>query len=200
MEPAIQKNNIYTTFTVSQLPNKISKERSYNMDGKQRREKLIQILQMQTEPISGTQLSKQLGVSRQIIVQDIALIRAEQHSILSTTKGYLMVTPKQSYVSRYFKVKHKKEEIEDELITIIHYGGKIKNVMIEHPTYGKIITDLFLATEEQVKEFIAKINAEHTVPLYELTKGVHSHKVEAESEEILEKIEQALKEKKYLIK
>lgn len=169
------------------------------MDGKQRREKLIQILQMQTEPISGTQLSKQLGVSRQIIVQDIALIRAEQHSILSTTKGYLMVEQKKSYVSRYFKTKHKKEEIKDELITMIHYGGRVKNVRVEHPTYGTIVTDLFLATEEQVEEFIEKINLEHTIPLYELTEGVHSHKVEAESEEILEKIGQALKEKNYMV-
>lgn len=168
------------------------------MSGRERREKLVNILKMRTEPVSGTELARSLGVSRQIIVQDIALARAENYEILSTTKGYILYEPKSRKLSRNFCVKHTTEQIGDELMTIVIHGGNIRNVVVCHPIYGKIATDLIISTARDVEEFVKKVQAGNK-PLKELTDDVHYHLVEAESEEILNEIEEALKEKNYLI-
>ena len=71
------------------------------MEGKDRRERLIALLQQADTPISGTELAKQLGVSRQVIVQDVALLRAENCEILSTNKGYLLYQPVSSTINSF---------------------------------------------------------------------------------------------------
>ena len=45
-------------------------------EGEERREHIIQLLTQTKKPISGTELARQMKVSRQVIVQDIALLRA----------------------------------------------------------------------------------------------------------------------------
>lgn len=169
------------------------------MEGKERRDKIIEILKLNKEPISGSEIAKQLGVSRQVIVQDIALLRAVNKNILSTTKGYILYYQEKEKVNRCFLVKHTTDEIEDELCTIVDFGGKILDVIVSHEIYGQITTDLIISTRQDVYEFVEKIKTKKTVPLKELADGVHLHTVEADSEEILDRIEQALAEKKYLL-
>jgi transcriptional regulator of NAD metabolism len=169
------------------------------MEGKERRDKIIEILKTNKEPISGSEIAKQLGVSRQVIVQDIALLRAVNKNILSTTKGYILYYQEKEKVNRCFLLKHTTDEIEDELCTIVDFGGKILDVIVSHEIYGQITTDLIISTRQDVYEFVDKIKTKKTVPLKELADGVHLHTVEADSEEILDRIEQALAEKKYLI-
>ena len=60
------------------------------IEGDIRREKIIEIMSNQKEPVSGSDLAKKFGVSRQVIVQDIALLRATNKNILSTNKGYFL--------------------------------------------------------------------------------------------------------------
>lgn len=168
------------------------------MDGQERREKLIEILKESHIPISGTELSKYLGVSRQVIVQDIALLRAVNKNILSTTKGYLLYYQEKQKVNRCFMVKHTTEQIEDELCTIVDNGGKILDVIVSHEIYGEITTDLIITTRQDVYDFVEKVKTKNTVPLKELTAGIHLHTVEADSEEILDRIETALEKKYYL--
>ncbi|MDF2544691.1 MAG: hypothetical protein K0S47_4409 [Herbinix sp.] len=171
------------------------------MEGVKRRENLIKILKNQTEPISGTDLSKQLGVSRQIIVQDIALLRAsDQINILSTTKGYLLYQNDQQKARRTFQVKHATDQIEDELCTIVDRGGKILDVLVKHEIYGEITTELIIRNRQDVYDFVKKVSEKKIVPLKELTDGIHRHTVEADTDEVLDKIEAALKEKNYLLK
>ena len=62
------------------------------MEGDERRKKIIEILHGRKMPVSGTELAAELGVSRQVIVQDIALLRATDKNILSTNKGYIFLT------------------------------------------------------------------------------------------------------------
>lgn len=170
------------------------------MEGVERREKLIAILKnSKDEPISGTELAKQLGVSRQVIVQDIALLRAVNKNILSTTKGYLLYYQEAEKVNRCFMVKHTTDQIEDELCAIVDHGGKVLDVIVIHHIYGEIRTDLILSNRKDVYDFVKKVNDKQTVPLKELTDGTHLHTVEADSEEILDNIEQALREKGYLV-
>lgn len=169
------------------------------MEGTERREQLVKLLIESQYAISGSQLSKLLGVSRQVIVQDIALLRASNLEIVSTTKGYVISKQNPSVVRRTFYVKHENSQIEDELCTIVDNGGKVLDVQVAHPIYGAITTGLVVANRADVYEFVKQVNLKKTTPLKELTNGEHSHTVEASSEEILDRIEKALKEKKYLI-
>ena len=170
------------------------------MEGVERREKLIDILKnRKDQPISGTELAKQLGVSRQVIVQDIALLRAVNKNILSTTKGYLLYYQEARKVNRCFMVKHSTDQIEDELCTIVDHGGKVLDVIVMHDIYGEIRTDLIISSRKDVYDFVKKVNDKQTVPLKELTDGMHLHTVEADSEDILDDIERDLIEKGCLV-
>lgn len=169
------------------------------MEGQKRRERIINILNSNKDPISGGSLAKLLGVSRQVIVQDIALLRVVNKNILSTTKGYILYYQDKQKVNRCFLVKHATEQIEDELCSIVDNGGKVLDVIISHEIYGEIATDLIIATRQDVQDFVKKIKTKNTVPLKELTDGIHLHTVEADSEQILDQIEKVLSSKKYLI-
>lgn len=169
------------------------------MQGEERREELIKILQNSNEAVSGSELARMLGVSRQVIVQDIALLRAVNKNILSTTKGYLLYYQEEQKVNRCFLVKHTTEAIEDELCTIVDNGGRILDVIVAHEIYGQISTDLIIKSRQDVYDFVAKIKENKTTPLKELTDGIHLHTVEADSDEILDRIEQGLRVKNYLM-
>lgn len=168
------------------------------MDGNARREELLRILKNRPEPVSGTELSGLLGVSRQVIVQDIALLRANDVNILSTTRGYLLYKQDHPRVKRIMRVKHTTGQIEDELCTIVDLGGEIEDVKVIHEIYGEIATRLIIRNRSDVYDFINKVREKKIVPLKELAADVHSHTVIAASEEILDRIEQSLREKKYL--
>lgn len=169
------------------------------MEGYERRERIVELLLNSKEAISGSELAKQLGVSRQVIVQDIALLRATNKNILSTTKGYLLYVAQKQKVNRCFLVKHTTDQIEEELCTIIDCGGKVLDVIVMHDVYGQIQTDLIIKNRQEVYDFVAKVRERKTVPLKELTDGIHLHTVEADSEEVLNCIEQKLREKNFLI-
>ncbi len=170
------------------------------MEGEKRREKLMELLKENEKALSGAELARILGVSRQIIVQDIALLRAADKNILSTNKGYVLFHSDElvSNYRRIIRVKHSTEEILDELYTIVDYGGRVLAVIVEHEIYGQITVDLIINSRKDADEFYKKIKQNQTRPLKELTGGVHYHTIEASSEEILKDIEEALKEKGYL--
>ncbi len=169
------------------------------MEGSERREKLLDILKNSKEPVSGSELAGKLGVSRQVIVQDIALLRAVNKNILSTTKGYILYYQESQKVNRCFLVKHTTEQIEDELLTIVDNGGKVLDVIVSHEIYGEISTNLIISNRQDVYDFATKIKQKKTVPLKELTDGIHLHTVEADTETILDNIEAALRRKNYLL-
>lgn len=168
------------------------------MEGQKRRENLISILNKCFQPVSGSELAKLLGVSRQVIVQDIALLRASDANIISTTKGYLVYHSEYPRFKKVFKVKHTREQIEDELCTIVDHGGKVLDVLVIHEIYGEITTELVIRNRQDVYDFVQKVREKKIVPLNELTAGVHLHTIEADSEEALDRIEKALQEKEYL--
>jgi transcriptional regulator of NAD metabolism len=168
------------------------------MDGGKRRELLVKLLNESPEAISGGELARILGVSRQVIVQDIALLRASDINIFSTTKGYLVYHSDSLRVKRIFKMKHTTEQIEDELCTFVDNGGKILDVFVTHEIYGEIATPLIIRNRQDVYDFVKKVHEKKLVPLKELTDGIHQHTVEADSNETLDRIEKALREKGYL--
>lgn len=167
------------------------------MTGTDRRDEILNRLEQNQKPVSATALAKELGVSRQVIVQDIALLRAAGREILSTNRGYVLQETK--CLSRVYKVNHNDEQIEDELFTIVDLGGRVQNVEVHHKVYGVMEAPLQLTSRLEVKAFMEGLKAGKSSPLKNITSGYHYHVVEANSEEILDLIEKELLEKGYLV-
>lgn len=170
------------------------------MTGETRRGHILQMLKEKDTPLSGTTLAKYFHVSRQVIVQDIALMRAENHRILSTNKGYIYRADESDNAQpkRVFFVKHQTNQVYDELATIIDLGGKILDVAVEHEIYGQIRADLWIDTIRDAAEFSEKIMNCRDNPLMILTDDHHCHTVAAPSEKLLDLIEADLRSKGYL--
>lgn len=168
------------------------------MDGQQRRLAIIEELSGASKPLSGVWLGNKFGISRQVVVQDVALLRAEGYDILATARGYILNKEADIMKSRVIMVKHAKECLQDELNTIVDNGGRIRNVIIIHPIYGELTGDLMLKNRRDIKSFIERVEAEKVEPLSALTEGMHMHTVEATTEEELEDIEKELGKKGYL--
>lgn len=162
-----------------------------------RREKIIQIIQRNEKPISASTLAKQLGVSRQIIVGDVALIRASGTHIIATPRGYVLDDNKEDTLYT-IAVHHQKKDLIDELYTIVDLGGYIIDVIVEHPIYGQLCGKLHLSSRYDVDQFIKKVNINDAKPLSELTDGLHLHTIKCLNNETFERIKEALNQKGYL--
>ncbi|MCK8823906.1 transcription repressor NadR [Fuchsiella alkaliacetigena] len=171
------------------------------MSTDKRREDILKVLSLQEEPITGSDLAEQFGVSRQVIVQDIALLRAQGKQILATSQGYILAEPGQQRASKTIACVHGPEESEiaEELEIIVQHGGRIRDVIVEHPLYGELKGLLMIQSKSDIKEFIKKYRQETVKPLLTLTEGVHLHTVEALTEEGLMLIEEKLAAVGYLL-
>ncbi len=167
------------------------------MTGLERRQKIIRMIQESGTPVSGKELAKTCDVSRQVIVQDIALIRAAGYEIISTNRGYILNAPHTA--TRVFKVSHTDEQLEDELCAIVDLGGKVVDVIVNHRVYGRLEAPLGISSRKKVKEFIADIKSGKSSPLKNITSNYHYHTIEAENEETLDSIEEMLRAKNYLV-
>lgn len=167
------------------------------MTGQERRDAMIEMIRNSEKPVSGTALAKELAVSRQVIVQDIALIRAAGYEVLSTHRGYLL--GHKGAVTRIFKVSHTDEEIADELNLIVDLGGKVQDVQVNHKVYGRMKADLGIHSRKQVQDFVEEIRSGKSSPLKNITSNYHYHTVEADSEEVLDLIGEELNKRGYLV-
>ena len=167
------------------------------MTGTERRTKIVELIQNSEKPLSGTALAKQCDVSRQVIVQDIALIRASGYDIISTNRGYSRQEP--LVRERVFKVNHTDEQLEEELYSIIDLGGTVVNVMVNHRVYGHMEAELRINSRRKVEAFMEDIRSGKSSPLKNITSNYHYHKVAADSEETLDLIEEALRQKHFLV-
>lgn len=165
------------------------------MNAEERRNRILDILKEKHAPLSGTELAKRLKVSRQVVVQDIALLRAVNKNILSTNKGYLLFDDGSAgRVRRSVCVCHKDEDIPDEFYAIVDCGGRVLDVVVEHEIYGQITVDLIINNRQDAMAYVEKTRDKNIKPLNILTDGIHYHTIEAESEEILDQIEERLKQ------
>lgn len=171
------------------------------MEGDTRRKKIIEILQQESRPISGSEIAKRVGVSRQVIVQDIALLRTSYENIFSTNRGYLLYErdSKEKCARRVVKVKHQKEDIVRELDIVVDAGGQVVNVIVEHEIYGPLTGELMIRNRADVRNFMRRVEEHQTKPLTDLTGGVHFHTLEAENEEMLDEIVKQWKEAGFLM-
>ena len=164
------------------------------MDNSARREKILQLLQGSPSPITGTALAKACDVSRQIIVGDVALLRAQGTAIISTPRGYQLVTPADPGCTRVFVCCHGLDLMEAELNAIVDNGGVVHNVVIEHEVYGNLEGTLNLHSRRDIQQYIKRMNDSHAEMLSTISGGIHTHLVEAATEEELDAIGQALRD------
>lgn len=171
------------------------------MDTVNRREVLLKLLKNTNESIKGTDLAERFGVTRQAIVQDIAILRARGVTILATPGGYIIPSNiDRSVIKKTIVCNHKGyEALEDELRTIIDLGGRIIDVIVDHPLYGEIKSPINVDSRYELYEFMKNIKETNAEPLSSLTQGLHLHTIEVKSEEIYKLIEKALTDKNYLI-
>ena len=162
----------------------------------ERRKAIVNLLLASKKPISGGELSEQFNVSRQIIVQDITVLKGLGYEILSTHNGYVM--QKSPFVERVFKLKHTTEQTEDELTTIVDLGGTVVDVFVWHKVYGRISATLNIFSKLHVKQFLEGVRTGKSSELMNITGGYHYHTVRADSESILDKIGETLQQKNYI--
>ena len=170
------------------------------MNSTERREYIKNLLIKGNGKYKGQFLAEELGVTRQVIVKDIAIIRAEGLDIVATPQGYLIMPKEENnYIRKVIAVSHGREDIYDELECIVKFGGVIEDVVVEHSLYGEIRAMLMLKTIIDIEEFTKKFNESNAQPLSLLTRGIHLHTIRANSVEIIESIIRELKDKNYLI-
>ncbi len=167
------------------------------MDGETRRSRIIDIIRKSDNPVSGTSLAKELNVSRQVIVTDVALIRANGVAITSTNRGYVINS--ENRCKRIIKCRHTDDEILDELFTIVDNGGCADNIIINHRYYNRLEAPLNVSSRRGAKEFMEAIESGKSKSLSSATSGYHYHVISADSEETLDVIVEELKEKGYLL-
>ena len=166
------------------------------MKADERRKSIVNLLLSEKRPISGNELSEKYGVSRQIIVKDILILKTQGNDILATNSGYMIQSS--PLKERVFKVFHTTAETEDELQTIVDLGGTVADVYVWHKAYGKMEAKLNISSRSQIEQFIESVRTGKSVELMHITGGYHYHTVRAASEETLDKIESALNSKKYI--
>lgn len=166
------------------------------MNGTERRRYIIQLMKEAKAPLSGGTIGKKTCVSRQVVVQDIALLRMEGYEIMATARGYILND--EQHTLRLFKVHHSDEQLQDELETIVDLGGCVMDVMVNHRVYGKMSASLNIRNRRDIQLLLHDLATGKSTPLMSVTSGYHFHHVSADTEEILDEIEESLKQKQYL--
>ena len=170
------------------------------MEAKERRSMLLKKLRAAQEPLTGTSLAKELGVSRQIIVGDFAILRAAGNVVYATPQGYIVPpTENAKVIKATLACKHDRDGLEQELAIIIDHGGKVLDVIVEHSLYGELKANLMLASRRELADFLRKLDDSKAEQLCSITAGVHLHTVEVPDEEVLSKIKEELRQKGILM-
>ena len=163
----------------------------------ERRAAIVQLLEEAAGPISATALAGKFSVSRQIVVGDIALLRAAGADITATPRGYL-VNRGRDGVTRTVACIHTPEDMERELNAIVDAGGEAVDVVVEHPVYGQLTGMLRVRSRHDVAEFLRRVAEHGARPLSELTDGVHLHTIRCPDEAACRRVMEALEQEGFL--
>ena len=166
------------------------------MSGEERRKEILKLIGASSTPVSGTVLAEEFHVSRQVIVQDIALLRASHEEIIATSRGYILKGTAKAV--RIFPVCHTDEEILEELNIIVDNGGVVQDVFIRHQVYGEMRGELRISSRKKALNFVESIQSGQSSPLKNITSGYHYHTVQADSESTLDAIEEELRRRCFL--
>ena len=169
------------------------------MDASRRRVRILDYLRAAKAPVSATALAKKLSVSRQIIVGDVALLRAAGEAVTATPRGYVLDRPRPG-LTRTVACLHSGADMGRELTMMVDQGCTVVNVIVEHPVYGQLTGPLDLSSRYDITEFIRKVEENAARPLSLLTDGIHLHTLRCPSQEALDRTLAALDEAGFLAK
>ena len=167
------------------------------MQAESRRQNIIEMLRNSKGPVSAGKLAGMFGVSRQIIVGDIALLRASGTDITATPRGYILTRTSDGIVRR-IPCRHRPGDMTEELRILVDYGCLVKDVIVEHPIYGQLVGQLDISTRHDVDEFIAQVFRSDAAPLSDLTGGIHLHTIICPDEETYERVMEKLKKRGFI--
>ena len=169
------------------------------MEANERREELLRLLQLDLKPVSASALAEHFGVSRQIIVGDVALLRAKGIDILATPRGYVLNKDNAetaALVDTYvLACRHDKSGLSQELYIFADHGASLLNITVEHPIYGNITQPLEIKSRYEADAFLNKVALTGASLLCDLADGVHLHTIRCPDSEAYRRILVALKEK-----
>ena len=163
------------------------------MDAQERRQAIAHKLEQAEGPVSASALAKEFSVSRQIIVGDVALLRAGGLDIAATPRGYVMPARSAGLV-RTLACRHRGDQMETELNAVVDQGCTVVDVIVEHPIYGQLTGPLRLSNRYEVGQFIQRCREESAAPLSLLTEGIHLHTITCPSPEAYARVKDALGE------
>jgi hypothetical protein len=167
---------------------------------KSRRRQIVAWLLERGGPIPGGEIAKHFHVSRQCLVQDVAILRASGDDILATPTGYRLPAGSNRAHRAILACKHPPERTEEELQILLDHGVRILDVIVEHPIYGELKGSLMLESRADLQDFLAHVRASHAALLSSLTGGVHLHTVEASRPEMISRAKAQLRARGFLLK
>ena len=168
------------------------------MTAAERRDAVLDFLRNARQPASAAALARRFGVSRQIIVGDVALLRAGGASIIATPRGYLMDRPRLGEVCTV-ACRHRPEDMRRELELMVDNGCVVENVIVEHAVYGQLVGQLSLSNRYDIAEFIRKVSESGDKPLSDLTGGIHLHTLRCPDRARCQRVMKALAEAGFLV-
>ena len=169
------------------------------MNAVQRREALSRCLTETPCPVSATALAQRFSVSRQIIVGDVALLRAGGMEIFATPRGYIL-PGEPAALTRTVACVHSGGEMARELEIMVDQGCQVVDVVVEHPVYGQLTGQLHLSSRYEVQEFIRSVSENQAKLLSDLTGGIHLHTLRCPSEEAYQRVLEELDRAGFLLK
>ena len=164
-----------------------------DMEAVERRRAIAQRLAQADGPVSAAALAKAFSVSRQIIVGDVALLRAGGMEIFATPRGYIL-PGEPAALTRTVACVHSGGEMARELEIMVDQGCQVVDVVVEHPIYGQLAGQLHLSSRYDVQEFIRSVSKNQANLLSDLTGGIHLHTLRCPSEEAFQRVRAALDE------
>lgn len=169
------------------------------MTAEERRAAILEILAQSSQPVSASTLAGRFGVSRQLIVGDVALLRAGGLDILATARGYVLAR-RSPGITRAVACVHPPEQMARELEIMVDNGCQVLDVVVEHPVYGQLTGQLGLSSRYDVQEFVRKVAANQALPLSSLTMGVHLHTLRCPSEDAARRVVETLEREGFLFR
>lgn len=167
------------------------------MTAEKRRAAILQQLSLTSQPISATALAKTFGVSRQIVVGDVALLRAGGTNITATPRGYVLEQNPSGLIHQ-IACCHTAIDMEAELNIMVDNGCTVMDVVVEHPVYGQLTGVLQLKSRYDVQQFI--VRSAKARPLSLLTEGIHLHTLSCPDEAAFLRVCDALDQAGFLLK
>ena len=164
------------------------------MNAAERRTKITHLLAQANGPLSATALAAQCGVSRQIIVGDVALLRAGGLAVLATPRGYILENTSAPTCAERHIVSHHDNSMLEELYTVVDLGGAVIDVTVEHAVYGQICAPLHIFSRYDADAFNEKIQQSGSRPLSNLTGGIHLHTISCPDETAFQRVQTALEQ------